>query len=158
GNWRMKPVDEGKLPSPFHARKRFVEAMNNWDEEAADAAVVALARSEGASGVWEMLWPYGARDFRDIGHKIIYTANAWRTLQTIGWRHAEPVLRSLAYALLDHRGGNPAKGNDQADLPGRANLPRALRFAALLNTGKKDSAASKDVLATLRSADADDAS
>ena len=45
---------------------------------------------------------YGARDFRDIGHKAIYVANAWRTLQTIGWQHAEPVLRSLAYALLDH--------------------------------------------------------
>jgi hypothetical protein len=159
GNWRMAPVNESKLPSAFSAKKRFTVAMDNWDEEAADEAVVALARSEGAMGVWEMLWPYGARDFRDIGHKAIYTANAWRTMQTIGWRHAEPVLRSLAYALLDHgRQNNPAREDYAVDAPGRANLPRALRFPTLLITGKKDAAASKDVLATLRTASPDDAS
>ncbi len=159
GNWHMAPVAESKLPSAFQARKRFVEAMDSWDEEAADAAVVALARSEGAMGVWEMLWPYGARDFRDIGHKAIFVANAWRTMQTIGWRHAEPVLRSLAYALLDRgKTKEPHKENDPADLPGRANLPRALRFNALLNTGKRDPSASKDLLATLRTASPEEAS
>ncbi len=158
GDWHMAPVDESKLPSAHTARKRLTEALNDWDEEGADRAVTALARSEGAAGVWEVLWPYGARDFRDIGHKAIYTANAWRTMQTIGWRHAEPVLRSLAYALLDHRGGNPAKGNDPADLPGRANLPRALKFPTLLNTGKKDPSASKALLEAMRSASAEDAS
>ena len=53
-----------------------------------------------------------ARDFRSIGHKAIYVANSCRTLQCIGWQHAEPVLRSLAYALLMHEGGNPAKRDD----------------------------------------------
>src|SRR4030095_5635383 len=47
------------------------------------------------------LWRYGARDYRNIGHKAIYVANAHRTLNAIGWQHAEPVLRSLALALLD---------------------------------------------------------
>ena len=55
-----------------------------------------------------MFWRYGARDFRDIGHKAIFVANSYRTLVTIGWRHAEPILRSLAYALLDlAREANP---------------------------------------------------
>src|SRR5579862_6720404 len=31
--WVMPPVDEGKLPSPTQAKKRFVEAMDAWDEE-----------------------------------------------------------------------------------------------------------------------------
>jgi len=69
------------------------------------------------------------------------------------------VLRSLTYALLDRSGTkDPSRGNDPADIPGRVNLPVALRFEALRNTGKKDPAASKDVLATLRSANAEDAS
>ena len=36
--------------------------------------------------------------------KAIYVGNAFRTLEVIGWQHAEPVLRSLAYALLDRSG------------------------------------------------------
>ena len=47
------------------------------------------------------MWHYGARDYRNIGHKAIYSANAWRTLNTIGWQHAEPVLRSLVLSLAD---------------------------------------------------------
>ena len=47
---------------------------------------------------------------------------AWRTLECIGWQHAEPVLRSLAYALLTHEGdANPAKSDHAADRPGRHN-------------------------------------
>ena len=53
------------------------------------------------SEVYELFWRYGCRDFRDIGHKAIYAANSWRTLQAIGWRHGEPVVRSLAYAMLE---------------------------------------------------------
>ncbi len=48
-----------------------------------------------------LFFRYGCRDFRSIGHKAIYVANSLRTLQCIGWQHAEPVLRSLAYALLE---------------------------------------------------------
>ena len=36
-------------------------------------------------------------------HKAIYVANSYRTLGCIGQQHAEPVLRSLAYALLMQR-------------------------------------------------------
>jgi len=115
--WMMPPVEEGKLPSATQAKKRFVEAMDDWDVEAADRAIAALTRSAGAAEVIELFWRYGARDFRDIGHKAIYAANAWRTLQTIGWRHAEPVMRSLSFALLEHEGDNPAKRDAEPDRP-----------------------------------------
>src|SRR5262249_2391089 len=95
GGWVMPPVDEGKLPPATQAKKRFIEAMDSWDEEGTDRAVVPLARCAGANEIYELFWRYGARDFRDIGHKAIYVANSYRTLQTIGWRHAEPILRSL---------------------------------------------------------------
>ena len=38
GGWRMKPVDEMKLPPAHKAFGAFTEAMDNWDVEAADAA------------------------------------------------------------------------------------------------------------------------
>src|SRR6059058_4349244 len=115
--WMMPPVDEARVPAAHQARQRFTHAMDNWDEEATDAAVAGLVRTAGATEVVELFWRYGARDFRDIGHKAIYVANSWRTLQTIGWRHAEPVVRSLAYALLYHdKEGNPARNSYEADV------------------------------------------
>src|SRR5262249_45189206 len=99
GGWVMPAVGESALPAPDQARSRFSEAMDRWDEAGADVAAAQLARVAGTTEVFELLWRYGARDFRDIGHKAIYTANAWRTLQVIGWEHAEPVVRSLAFAL-----------------------------------------------------------
>jgi len=83
--------------------------MENWDEPAVDTAVAGLARNASAQEIFELFCRYGARDFRELGHKAIYVANSWRALQCIGWQHAEPVLRSLAYALVDRTGdGNPA--------------------------------------------------
>lgn len=155
--WMMAPVNEAKLPSSTQAKKRFIEAMDNWDVEGADTAVAALARTAGAGEIIELFWRYGARDFRDIGHKAIYVANGWRAMQTIGWRHAEPFLRSLSYALLEHEGTNPAKRDDDRDRPGRENLKRAIELAKLPRGGKRSPEAAGDVLATLREASANDA-
>ncbi len=100
GDFKLGPV-RGKLPSPEKAGREFTRAMNEWDEQRADRAIVALVRSRGASHVIERMWQYGCRDYRNIGHKAIFVANTWRTLQTIGWRHAEPAMRSLVLGLLD---------------------------------------------------------
>ncbi len=156
--WKMPPVDEAKLPAPGSARQAFVEAMDNWDEAAADRAIAALARVASATEIMELFWRYGCRDFRDIGHKAIYVANGTRTLNTIGWRHAEPVLRSLAYALLEHEGDNPAKRDADADRPFRENLPRLAAIPAGWRSGKLDPKASADLLATLRKATPSEAS
>ncbi len=119
--WRMKSVDDAQVPDAPHARERFLRAMDEWDVEAADRAVTGLVRTATAGELFDLFARYGSRDFRDIGHKIIYVANAFRTLEVIGWHHAEPVLRSLAYALLKHDGKNPAKEDLDADRPGRLN-------------------------------------
>jgi hypothetical protein len=114
-------------------------------------------RTAGAGEIIELMWRYGARDFRDIGHKAIYAANSWRTLQNIGWRHAEPVMRSLAFAMLEHSGTNPAKRDDPADRPWRENLKRAQRIRANWQRGKASPEATADLLAALRSASHADA-
>jgi hypothetical protein len=101
GDWTLAAVREADVPTAAQARRRFIDAMDRWDESAADAAVAGLCRSGGASEVMELVWPYAMRDWQNIGHKAIYAAGAWRTLELIGWEHAEPVLRSLVFGLLN---------------------------------------------------------
>src|SRR5436190_6902776 len=138
--WRMGPVDEARVPKADKAHAAFVEAMDRWDEGAADVAAAGMARSAGAQETFELLFRLGQRDFRDIGHKAIYVANSYRTLQCIGWQHAEPVLRSLAYALLAHRGeGNPATSDLAPDRPGRRNADLAKKLRPDWAAGKIDS-------------------
>src|SRR3954471_4973256 len=124
GDWKMAPVDEAAVPPGHRARQAFIEAMDCWDEAAADAAVAGFVRSAGEDELFDVFCRYGARDFRDIGHKAIYVANSFRTLGVIGWHHAEPVLRSLAYALLAREGAkeNPSTADLPADRPYRENL------------------------------------
>jgi hypothetical protein len=157
GAWKMAPPQEGKLPPAAQAKQRFLEAMNDWNIEAADRAIVAFVRSAGADEVIEAFWRLGARDFRDIGHKAIYVANSWRTLQAIGWRHAEPVMRSLAYALLEHEGDNPAKRDAAPDLPGRENLRRIARVRKDWRRGENVPQATTELLTTLRTRGPSDA-
>src|SRR5438067_1560100 len=157
GNWTMGPVDESAVPPSGRAREAFLAAMDRWDESAADAATAGLARTAGANEIYELFFRYGARDFRSIGHKAIYVANSWRTLQCIGWQHAEPILRSLAYALLMHEQGNPAERDDPADRSWRHNQARAARIKEGWYAGKPDASAAADLLTTLRKGSDDDA-
>src|SRR5262249_488664 len=146
GDWTMSAVDEKSVPRAHKAREAFTRAMDNWDEQAADAAVAGLARSAGANEIYELFFRYGMRAFRSIGHKADYEANSRGALQCIGWQHAEPVLRSLAYALLSHDGDNPAKRDDDADRPYRHNLELAKRIRPTWQEGKLDKAATTDLL------------
>src|SRR5437667_540859 len=159
GDWTMRPVDESKVPTAEKAKQAFIDALENWDEAAADAAVSGLVRSAGAQEIFELFCRYGSRDFRELGHKAIFVANSWRTLQSIGWHHAEPVLRSLAYALLDRAGdGNPGKSDLPADRPGRRNLEWGGTIRADWSGGKISSGATREMLNTLRHGSAVDTS
>jgi hypothetical protein len=91
----------GAIPEGAKAWDELRAAMDDWDEARADRAITGLARSETPDRLFEGLWEYGARDYRNIGHKIIFAAHAWRTLQQIGFQHAEPTLKSLILGLLD---------------------------------------------------------
>ena len=159
GNWTMATPDDSKVPSVARARLAFKQAMDDWDETAADAAVVGLARTAGAQEIFEIFCRYGARDFREIGHKAIYVANSWRTLQAIGWQHAEPVLRSLALGLLDRTGDpNPAKADLEADRPWRHNQSVAGKIRPDWPDGQVSSSASAELLQALRHASPAEAS
>ncbi len=160
GDWAMGAIDENAVPPSHKARQALIEALDNWDEAEADAAIVGMYRTAGAHEIYQVLCRYGARDFRELGHKEIYTANSFRCLETIGWQHGEPILRSLVYAMLDRVGAkeNPAKADLPADRPYRRNLERAKEIRVGWLDGKLDADATREMLAAIRSGSAQDTS
>lgn len=157
GDWRMVKLS-GKVPSPSAATEEFQLAMNAWDIPRSERAVVGLVRTRSAGEVIETMWEYGARDFRNIGHKAIYVANAWRTLQTIGWRHAEPVMRSLVTGLLDFgpdQRVNEYAFGDQSYLKNVSRTADIGLFPAPWASGDADEAATRRYLELLREGRAD---
>jgi hypothetical protein len=83
-----------------------------------------------------------------------------RTLDVIGWQHAEPVLRSLALALLfrDGSNGNPAESDFPADRPYRHNLEALARVRTDWPSGTPNADAVSDLLRTFRDASSQAAS
>jgi hypothetical protein len=160
GDFHMTELT-GPLPTPEKAADEFHAAMQAWDEERAVRAVAAFVRCSGADLLIEALWRYGARDFRSIGHKGIFVANAWRTLQTIGWRHAEPTMRSIVMALLDVGSGRRKGSGDLNDKDYLSNVEKTKRILPQLPatwTGPgHDDAATRDLLDAMRNASVGDA-
>ncbi len=159
GDWTMSTVEESAVPRPHQAVQQLRQALQGWNEAAADAAVAGLCRGHSSQTAFDTLAEFAARDFRSIGHKVIYLANSFRTLQTIGWQHAEPVLRSLTYAMLNHTGEpNPANSDLDPDRDGRDNWQRIAEIRPAWLDGKQDSAATAELLTALREVSSDDAS
>ena len=153
GDWTMGAVDESRLPSPGQAKATYIAAMEKWDATAADAAIASLCRNAGAAETMEPIWRLAVRDQRNIGHKPIFAAQSWRTLQAIGWQHAEPVLRSLTLGLLDlHGDDRPVPVG-----PYETNVENAKKVRAEWTFGKADPAATRALLQTIRTATAEEA-
>ena len=135
--------------------------MEAWDEERADRAIVTLVRTRGANEIVAGLWRYGARDYRNIGHKAIFVASFWRTLQTIGWRHAEPALRSLVSGLLGYGAREEVNAYAYDDQCYAPNLVRARKAAGQLPADwaeqGSDAGAETGILEAIRAGNTDDA-
>jgi hypothetical protein len=154
GDWVLGPVDESRLPKTHQAKGEFLRAMEAWDSPAADAAVAALCRGSGAAETMEPLWRMAVRDQRNIGHKAIFAAQSWRTLQTIGWEHAEPVVRSLVFGMLDLQGDSRPRPVGPYD----ANLENAGKIRQDWQIGRDDPGATAALLQVIRQATSEAAS
>ncbi len=147
-DYTMSPLT-GILPSADRAGSEFIAAMEAWDQDRAERAAAVLAKTRGANEVFELLWRYGVRDYRNIGHKAIFVANACRTLQTIGWQHAETVLRSLVLGLLDFAKDTKMNGYALEDQTYGVNARRATEA---WSSGQADPKATRALLAAMRDA------
>lgn len=153
GNWTMPAVDESRLPSAAKSQQELRSALENWDVDAADVAAASAARVLSAHQLFDLFAEFGSRDFRSIGHKAIYVAGAFRVLDVIGWEYSEPVMRSLAYALLNHSGDpNPAKSDLSVDRQGRENRSRAEALRIDWVSGRLDDPAAQSFIEAARSA------
>lgn len=155
GDYTMRPI-RGAIPSGDRAASEFTAAMESWDVERAERAMVAVARNRSGSEAFERLWHYGARDYRNIGHKAIFVANAHRTLHAIGWQHAEPVLRSLTRGLLAFAPDQEVNGyrfEDQCYGKNVELTAKTLPAISKLSADQPSSASAvRDLCATLREA------
>lgn len=159
GDWTMPAVDASRIPSPERSLDLLQNAFEKWDEGAADVAAAAVVQVASATQLLDLYAKYAARDFRSIGHKAIYVAGAFRTLSVIGWEHAEPVMRSLAYAILNHTGEkNPSENDYEVDRAGRSNWEIVDSIPKQWMAGTPDESASQRVLELLRKASPTEAS
>ncbi|MGE0608275.1 MAG: hypothetical protein AB7O62_14355 [Pirellulales bacterium] len=160
GDFKLPPAQSAGL-SREKAWQEFHAGMEAWDAERADRAIPDLVSQASSHEIIEAFWRYGARDFRNIGHKAIFVANAWRTLQTIGWQHAEPALRSLLLGLLDFGRGKRVNEYDFEGQTYLSNLARVQDTTRVLPGDwlrpAADAAASEQLLATFREAAPHDA-
>jgi hypothetical protein len=152
------PALTGKLPTAEKAVEELHAAMKEWDTDRAERAVVALARSRGSAAVLEPLWHYAGRDWGFIGHMAILVANSARLLDTIGWQHAEHVLRYVVQGLA----GWGKEHAEHADVrPYWGNLKRVDKAARHLPGdwagGQGNEELTKDLLALLREGKSDEA-
>ncbi len=56
GDWTLGKVDEARLPKPSRAKAEYIRGMENWDADAVDTAIVALARSSDVAETMESIW------------------------------------------------------------------------------------------------------
>jgi hypothetical protein len=140
GDWALAPRPRVGASAADAARREFLSAMEAWDVERADRAVVALAAHHGHDELFELLWPIVARCYAFIGHKMIYAAQVERALRRIGWRHAEPALRSLVMTTLVNRETSAFERSREL----------ARSFPKRWQSGKDDPEQSRQLLAALR--------
>jgi hypothetical protein len=150
---KMMSIDEAALPSARNARRVFLDAAESLDFPTAEAAVVALVRSGATHELFDQFALFGAhRDFPGLGHPSIWVSNAWRTLEVIGWKHAEVVLRSVVHLIF---AGAP---EPRCIRLWKHNRELAAKLPAEWQEGKPSPEATRDLLAAMRQASPEESS
>lgn len=160
GDWTMPSAPTFEAAPRQQQLMAFATAMEQWDEPAADRAVTALHGELSLRAFFEEVWPWAARDFRVIGHKMIFATQTFRAIEDLGWRLGRDAVRAVVRGILDQ---NPY--GRFADAESRAilaqfdrNRRQSDRFPDGWKLGRDDPETSFALLRGLRSATAGDAS
>ena len=141
--------------SPWPGRrsgpKKLIDALDRWDLEAVDPAILDFARLATPEQLSELLFRYSTRDLREIGHKAIAVQNVHRLLPIVGPEYAPPVLRSLAAALQNHGNDpNPATRDLPSDRTWREFQAMLGEIPKTWEQGRRDDTARNELVRTLR--------
>ena len=149
--WTMGPQPDPVAGTVEAARKSLIDALDRWDLEAVDPAVLDFARLATPEQLSELLFRYSTRDLRAIGHKAIAVQNVHRLLPLVGPEYAPPVLRSLAAALQNHGNDpNPATSDLPSDRTWREFQAMIGEIPKTWKQGRRDDAARNELVRTLR--------
>ena len=149
--WTMGPEPAPVAGTVEAARKSLIDALDRWDLEAVDPAVLDFARLARPEQLSELLFRYGIRDLRVIGHKAIAVQNVHRLLPIVGPENAPPVLRSLAAALQNHGNDpNPATSDLPSDRTWREFQAMLGEIPKTWKQGRRNDAARHELVRTLR--------
>ena len=148
--WRLATRPGTSAESRPAARHALISALDNWDRDAADAAIVSYTQAAPADEIFALLFDYGARDLRAIGHKAIAVSNAHSLVTLLGGAYAEPLLRSTVAALQNSEGEpNPAYRTLRPDRPWRENQQRLRAIPPSWKQGRDDAGARRELRAAL---------
>jgi hypothetical protein len=151
GTRREQKTLPAALPKPDRAASILRDALCDADADLAERAAVVLARTVGARQAMSRLWEFAGHSIHSLGHDAIVLANSWRTLDTMGWQHAEIALRYATRGLGLHRG-------DRTYAPNLARVERFLpRLPADWTSLGANRNATLEVYALLRQGNADSA-
>jgi hypothetical protein len=144
----------GPLPAPEKASAELANAMERFDADRAERALVVLARNQGARQTMEQLWVYGLRNLGAGGHAAILVANCFRALETMGWQEAEQTLRFVVQDIY-------LLGAEKPDPYWLWNSSRADwhldRLPSTWAAGTADAAATRELFSLLREGKAEPA-
>ena len=122
GDWTMEPVDEAAVPAgPQGAARRSPPRWTPGTKAAADAPSPAWPAPPAPTPCTSSSSATACATSARSATRRSTSPTACARSNCIGWQHAEPVLRSLAYALLMHEGDNPRDRDADADRPYRRN-------------------------------------
>ena len=149
--WHQPPAaTSGTRADAAAARHNLAAALDSWDVAAADAAVVDGLRTLPPADWFPILFWYGARDLRDIGHKAITVANSHRLMAVLDPEQAQAVLRSTVAALQTATGEPDPSSHDLApDRPLRHNTELLAGLPAAWKQGHDDVGARTELRTTL---------
>jgi len=148
--WRMPTRAAAPVGSAQAARQALIVALDNWDRDAADAAILNYTQAARPEEIFSLLFRYGARDLRAIGHKAIAVSNAHCLIELLGGAQAGPILRSTVAALQNSdRDPNPASHDLPPDQPWRQNLQRLHEIPRNWKQGRNDPGARSELHAAL---------
>jgi hypothetical protein len=148
--WRLPARSTAAGGNRDRARHALISALDNWDRDGADVAIVNYAQVAQPEEIFALLFGYGVRDLRAIGHKAITVSNAHSLVASLGGACAEPLLRSTVAALQNSEGGpDPARHNLRPDRPYRDNEQLLREIPRSWKHGRDDAGARSELRAAL---------
>ena len=150
GGWRQPARPALPTGDAQAVRRSLTSALDRWDRDAADAAIARYSQIASVEEIFAVLFAYGLRDLRAIGHKAIAVSNAHLLTGLLGGAQAEPLLRSTVAALLNSdEDPNPATHDLSADQAWRENQKRLSQIPASWRQGHDDAGARTHLRAAL---------